>query len=95
MNYLEERDIKAMIPGKKQCPGTKRRKKGPRARFNKVIYKERTSVEQSIGYLKEYRRIATRYDKLTVNFLAMVKLAFVRRYFKNHLSETAYASPEK
>ncbi|MEM9833515.1 MAG: transposase [Bacteroidota bacterium] len=40
-------------------------------------------VEQSNGWLKGYLRIATRYEKLAVNFLAMVKLAFIRRYFKS------------
>ncbi len=78
-----------MIPEKKQREGTKRRKKGPRPRFNKDTYKERASVEQAIGWIKEYRRTATRYEKLAVNFLAMVKLAFIRRYFKIHLSDTA------
>ena len=87
--YLSKRGIKAMIPEKKQRKGTQRRKKGPRPRFDKDTYKERASVEQSIGWLKEYRRIATRYEKLAVNFLAMVKLAFIRRYFKTHLSNTA------
>ena len=87
--YLTKRGIKAMIPEKKQRQGTKRRKKGPRPRFDEDTYKERASIEQSIGWLKEYRRIATRYEKLAVNFLAMVKLAFIRRYFKTHLSNTA------
>lgn len=87
--YLAKRGIKAMIPEKKLRKGTRRRKKGPRPRFDKNTYKERASVEQSIGWLKEYRRIATRYEKLAVNFLAMVKLAFIRRYFKSHLSDTA------
>lgn len=87
--YLTKRGIKAMIPVKKQRKGTQRRRKGPRPRFNKETYKERASIEQSIGWLKEYRRIATRYEKLAVNFLAMVKLAFIRRYFKTYLSDTA------
>jgi hypothetical protein len=29
-------------------------------------------IEQSIGWLKEYRRIATRYEKLALSFLAML-----------------------
>lgn len=87
--YLTKRGIKAMIPEKKQRKGTQRRKRGPRPRFDRNTYKERASVEQSIGWLKEYRRVATRYEKLAVNFLAMVKLAFIRRYFKNYLSDTA------
>ena len=62
--YLSKRGIKAMIPEKKQRKGTTRRKKGHRPRFDRDTYKERASVEQSIGWLKEYRRIATRYEKL-------------------------------
>ena len=76
-------------PQKKQHKGTKRRKKGPHPRFNRDTYKKRASVEYSIGWLKEYRHIATRYEELAANFLAMVRLAFIRRYFKTHLSDTA------
>ena len=75
--YLSKRGIKAMIPEKKQREGTKRRKKGPRPRFNKETYKERASVEQSIGWLKEYRRIATRYEKLAVTVNSKVKTSFL------------------
>ncbi|HEU4632200.1 MAG TPA: transposase, partial [Gemmatimonadaceae bacterium] len=32
-----------------------------------------------VGWLKESRRLATRYEKLAVNFLAMVKLAMLQR----------------
>jgi transposase len=58
-------------------------------RFDKETYRKRASVEQSIGWIKECRRIATRYEKLAVSFLSMVKLAFIRYYFKKYLSDTA------
>ena len=35
-------------------------------------------VERLIGRLKEYRRIATRYDKLATSYLAFVQLAAIR-----------------
>ncbi len=35
-----------------------------------------------IGWLKEHRRIATRFEKLASSFLAMVKLSFMRRNFR-------------
>jgi hypothetical protein len=35
-----------------------------------------------MGWLKEHRRIATRFEKLAGSFLAMVELSFVRRYFR-------------
>jgi uncharacterized protein (UPF0548 family) len=39
-------------------------------------------VERLVGWLKEHRRIATRFEKLASGSLAMVKLSFVRRYFR-------------
>jgi transposase len=35
-----------------------------------------------VGWLKELRRIATRFEKLASSFLAMVKLSFMRCYFR-------------
>jgi transposase len=42
------------------------------------LYRERNVVERLVGKLKEYRRIATRYDKLTASYLAFVQLAAIR-----------------
>ena len=45
-------------------------------------------VERCIGWIKESRRVANRYEKLAVNYLAMLKLAMMRRYFRV-LADTA------
>ena len=42
------------------------------------LYRERNVVERLVGRLKEYRRIATRYDKLAASYLAFVQLAAIR-----------------
>ena len=47
-------------------------------RFDKAKYKQRNVVERAIGWLKEYRRIATRYEKNIENYIAMVHLGIVR-----------------
>lgn len=86
---LARRGIRGMIPERQLRPGTKRRKKGPHYRFDEETYRKRASVEQAIGWLKEYRRVATRYEKLAVSFMAMLKLAFIRFYLKKHSSDTA------
>lgn len=49
-------------------------------RLNKQVYRERNVVERTIGHLKENRRVTTRFEKLAISFLAMLKLAFLRRY---------------
>ncbi|MBR1138934.1 MAG: IS5 family transposase [Bradyrhizobium sp.] len=43
--------------------------------FSKTLYKGRNAVERMFGRLKDYRRIATRYDKLATNFLGAIYLA--------------------
>jgi hypothetical protein len=40
--------------------------------FNRRLYKERRRIENAFGRLKDFRRIATRYDRLARNFLASV-----------------------
>jgi transposase len=69
--YLRRRGIQAVIPTRKD------QRKNPR--FDKATYRRRNVVERCVGWLKENRRLATRFEKLAVNFLAMVKLAMIRR----------------
>ena len=78
-----------MIPERRLPEGKKRRRKGPHYRFDKETYKKRAAVEQSIGCIKECRRIATRYEKLAISFLAFIKLAFIRYYLKLDSLDTA------
>lgn len=56
--------------------------------FDREKYRRRNVVERCVGWIKEFRRIATRYEKLAVNYLAMLKLAMMRRYF-SVLADTA------
>lgn len=86
---LRRRGIRAMKPEKAQRPGTKRRKKGPHPRFDKKVCNERVQTEQAIGWLKEYRRSATKYDKTASDFMAAVQLAMMKFLFKNYSSDTA------
>ena len=50
--------------------------------FDKEAYRRRNVIECCIGWLKECRRIGTRFEKLALNFLAMIKLAIIRRYLR-------------
>lgn len=42
--------------------------------YDKTIYKERNFVERLFQKLKHYRRIATRYERLARNYMAMLLL---------------------
>ena len=51
-------------------------------------YTDRNRVERMSNKLKQFRRIATRYDKLARNFLAAVALASARLHLRSHQSTT-------
>ena len=43
--------------------------------FSPYLYRDRNAIERMFGRLKDFRRIATRYDRSATNFLAAVCLA--------------------
>ena len=69
-NWLRKRQIKDVIPTKSN------EKRNPR--FPKKLYKQRNIVQCTIGWLKEFRRIAMRFDKHVESYLCFVKLAAIR-----------------
>ena len=56
-------------------PGRCTRKR--RVRHDKTRYRDRWRIEAAFCRLKDFRRVATRYDKLAANFASAVALATV------------------
>ncbi|WP_423828216.1 IS5 family transposase [Sphingomonas oleivorans] len=56
--------------------------------FSRRLYRERNLIERLFSKLKHFRRVATRYDKLAANFLAMVQLASMRLWLRAYESTT-------
>lgn len=81
-SWLRRHGIKAVIP---QRSDQKARRP---IDLDKETYRRRSVIECCIGWLKECRRIATRFEKLALNYLAMIKLAMIDRYFRR-LSDRA------
>ena len=50
--------------------------------FSKRLYRERNLVERFFNKLKQFRAVATRYDKRDDNYLASVKLASLRIWLR-------------
>jgi transposase len=75
---LRERNIRPVIPHK----DNERAQQDGRTRFDKRTYRRRCVIEQCVGWLKESRRIGTRFEKLAINFHAMVSLAMITRYLR-------------
>lgn len=59
-----------------------RRHRKHQHRYDRTLYKERWGIEGFFAKLKQWRRIATRYDKLAANFLGFVKLASIMLWLK-------------
>ena len=54
----------------------KRNRKDQRP-YDADLYKERNIIERFFNKLKQFRPVATRYDKLLANFMGFVKLAAI------------------
>lgn len=73
---LHDRDIEPVLPRKSNEIS---REDEP---FDREAYRDRNIIERCIGWLKELRRIATRYEKLAVHYLGMLKLGMICQYLK-------------
>ena len=51
-------------------------------RFDKAAYRGRNVVERAVAKLKEFRRIATRYEKLASSYCAMLSIANIVLYLR-------------
>ena len=77
-NNIEERGSEAAIPS------TATRK--VQHAVDKALYALRNRIERFFNRAKNSRRVATRYDKLAANFLAMVQLASTRLWLRAYES---------
>jgi len=68
-HYLHQRNIRYTIPHRKN-----ERRQG---NLDQVQYRKRNIVERLINRLKQFRRVATRYEKRAVNFAAMITIASI------------------
>jgi len=56
--------------------------------FDRETYRQRNVVERLIGWLKESRRIFSRFEKTAKNFGGMLKLAFIQQYLRYDVNLT-------
>jgi len=53
--------------------------------FDQEAYRRRNIIERLIGWLKESRRVFSRFEKTAKNFGGMITLAFIRQYLRYEL----------
>lgn len=69
--YLRDRGIECVIPEKDDQKDNRKRKGSAGGRpvgFDTDAYKRRNVVERSFNTLKQWRSLATRYDKLALTY---------------------------
>jgi transposase len=71
---IEDQDCQAHIPPKSN--------RLDHFHYSKRQYKKRNLIERFFNKLKQFRRIAMRFDRLPENYLAMVKLASSRLWMR-------------
>jgi len=84
-DWLRAQRIKPVIPHK----DNEKARWDPKQSFDHCTYRRRAVIEQCVGWLKECRRIGTRFEKLAVHFHAMLQLAMIRRYLRTLFSDRA------
>ena len=84
-DWLKARRIRPVIPHK----DNEKARHDKRVKFDRKAYRGRAVVEQCVGWLKECRRIGTRFEKLAVNFHGMLQLAMIGRYLRMLFSDRA------
>ena len=64
---FKDKGISACIPGRKSRKTT--------VKYDKRRYKRRNRIEIMFGRLKDWRRVATRYDRCPETYLSVIALA--------------------
>lgn len=88
--HLRSRGITAVIPEPEDQKGHRKRRGSAGGRppaFDTTAYRGRNVVERRFCHLKQWRALATRYDKLALTYRAAVVLNAVIAWTK-HLSDT-------
>ncbi|MFI7694224.1 IS5 family transposase [Nonomuraea sp. NPDC049655] len=90
--HLRSRRIKATIPERADQQARRRRRGRHRGRppaFDPAAYRRRNVVERCFNKLKQWRGIATRYDKLSRNYRAAITLVSALLWINADLPATA------
>ena len=86
--WCRRRHMKAIIPERLDQTEQRSHRPGRRPSFDCQQYRRRNVIERAVGWMKHLRRIATRSEKLAVNYQAMFTIALISRYATKYLSDT-------
>lgn len=76
--WLKRRGIRAVIPERDDQRRRRAHRPGRKPQFDRAAYRRRHVIENCVAWLKEARAVATRYDKLAIHYLGVLKLGMIR-----------------
>lgn len=74
VSFITQQESTAVIPSRSN-------QKSPRD-YDRHLYRERNVIERMINKLKQFRRMATRYEKTASNFVALLHLAAITLWLR-------------
>lgn len=77
--YLDGKNIRPQIP---ESPNTKKKPGRPRAFDRQAYHRIRSSIERFNAWIKAFRRVAVRYDRLPQVYMGFVHLACIVIYLR-------------
>jgi transposase len=84
--YLRRRSIRAVIPVKEDQKANRLKRGSAGGRppaFDPERYKERNTVERCVSKLKNFRAVATRYDKRELIYQGTIDVASIRIWLRD------------
>lgn len=86
--WARQHHVRLVVPERADQREHRRHRPGRKPAFDREDYRRRNIIERAVGWLKHWRRVATRAEKLAITFRAAICLVLVARYAAKYFSDT-------
>lgn len=86
--WATQHHLHLVVPERRDQIAQRQHRPGRKPHFERETYRARNVIERAVGWLKRYRRLATRSEKLAVCFHAAICLALTATYAAKYFSDT-------
>ncbi len=80
--WLRAHHVRAVIPERRDQVRQRAHRPVRKPAFDRVAYRQRHVIENCVGWLKEARGVATRFEKLAIHYLGVLKLGIIRKLLR-------------
>ena len=84
--WLRRHGVRAVIPERSDQVRHRAHRPGRKPTFDRAAYRRRHVIENCVGWLKEARGVATRFEKLAIHYLGFLKLGMIRMLLRRLLT---------